>query len=78
MGLRERLERLEKALGTPWERLGHGNALGTPWERADVDRVHYRTVFPHYQSWEHLGNGLTVNEYNVGRCTHIGNTVGTG
>ena len=38
---------MEKALGTPWERLGHGNALGTPWERADVERVHYRTVFPH-------------------------------
>ena len=69
-------ERMEKALGTPWERLGHGKPLGTPWERADVERVHCSTVFPH---WERLGNGLTLNGNTLKtprQREHLGNTSG--
>jgi hypothetical protein len=59
-----------QTFGTPWER-DHGNAWRRPWE-------HLGNALGMGTHWEHLGNGLTLNRYTVGRCSHIGNALGTG
>ena len=58
-------------------RSGFSPAFGTEfaWRRPWEHRGNALGMGTH---WEHLGNGLTLNGYTVGRCSHIGNTLGTG